>query len=158
MVRPSPLLPALLVIIIMISIVVFIGRDKGSTPTDPCFDAVERRIRIIYLLRVPSKKATEGKGCALCDADNTAQWNALYRVFGGREDIEFVIVRSKGPEAMLNRTLHHDLSIAGNGAGEEDKVIVCDRGVKRLDHTGILDMAFIREVYAILAHPQEDGL
>jgi D-ribose pyranose/furanose isomerase RbsD len=68
-----------------------------------------------------------------------------------------VIVRPKGSEAVRVRALRHDLSVAGNAAGEEDRVVVCDRGVKRLDHTGAIDMAFIREVYTTLAMPQEDG-
>jgi hypothetical protein len=158
MYRLSTIRPAILVAIILTFMVIFVERDKGSTPADPCFLAGERRIRVIYLVRGPSKSAIKPKECALCDADNAAQWNALYRVFGGREDIEFMIVRPKGAEAFRDGALRHDLSIAGNGAGPEDKIVVCDRGVKRLDHTGVIDMVFIREVYATLANPQDDGL
>jgi hypothetical protein len=72
MYRLATVLPAILVIVILTLIVAFLGRDRGSTPANPCFQAGERRIRVIYLVRGSSKKAKEDKGCALCDADNTA--------------------------------------------------------------------------------------
>jgi len=145
------------ILIVAVSILALIGRNRRAAKVDPCFQDGLRPIRVLYLARRQSpKRKANGGGCASCEAQNTDQWNALYRVFGGREGIEFIVILPKGAAFPGGRALRCDVSIIGSDHGEEDKVVICERGVKRLEHAGVMDMAFIRKAYAILAEIQEN--
>ena len=153
-------------LIVVLSILAAIGaaltilrREEHGAGVNPCLMDVGPKIRLVYMVRGPAAKGVQANGCALCDADNADQWNTLYRVFGGREDIEFVVIRPERSARPDDRTLRCDRSIVrGDGAGDEDQIILCDRGLVRLDHRGVIDMAFVREAYEFLTKPAPYGL
>lgn len=116
--------------------------------TNPCLLSGSKRISIIYMSGKRSSKNTDSKGCALCDADNLEQWNTMYKIYGGRDYIEFIVIF---PEKLSNYKkfdMLYDLSMmmGVKATAKQDIIIICKRGEKIYENIGTMDMAFIRKV------------
>ena len=54
-----------------------------------------------------------------------------YKIYGGREEIEFLVIFPKDPFNRQKRDLRYDLDITEDeSADEQDRVVLCDRGAK----------------------------
>lgn len=131
-------------------------RERMRNPVNPCQAAGGRGLCIIYMPGQHAAGGGEPGGCALCDADNVEPWNALYKIYGGREDIEFVVILPQERSSRRKLDFRHDRRLIQDNAtwAEQDAVVLCDGGEKKLEHTGIMDMAFARRVNEILSRAQ----
>jgi hypothetical protein len=118
-----------------------------SENTNLCLLSGSKRISIIYMSGKRSSKNTDSKGCAFCDADNHEQWNTMYKIYGGRDYIEFIVI---SPEELSNYRkfdMPYDLSIMMDvKAAAKQDIIICKRGEQIYENIGTMDMAFIRKV------------
>jgi len=112
---------------------------------------------MIYMPRRRAMRGSGADGCTLCDADNATQWNTLYKIYGGREEIEFLVIFLKGASPGQKLDLRYDLGItADETADDQDKVVLCDRGAKKLENRGVIDMVFVRKAHELLAQARSD--
>jgi hypothetical protein len=129
-------------------IVGLLKHERVSENINPCLLCGSKRISIIYMSGKRSIKKTGSKGCSLCDADNHAQWNTLYKMYGGRDHIEFIVIFPEKLSNYKELDMPYDLSIMLDvkAAAKQDIIILCKRGEKIYENIGTVDMAFVRKV------------
>lgn len=147
----------LVIVVIASSAIGLLRLERGQAPTNPCLQPLGEKIRIIYMPRRRAMKGSGADGCTLCDADNATQWNTLYKIYGGREEIEFLVIFPKDSSNRQKLDLRYDLGITEDEtADEQDRVVLCDRGAKKLENRGVIDMVFVRKAHELLAHARRD--
>jgi hypothetical protein len=77
----------------------------------------------------------------------------MYKVFGGRENIEFITIFPEKERDERFTHLPRDIGIAVSTERlpENDIISICRERKKLLEHIGIADMSFLRKMYEILS-------
>ncbi|HEK85203.1 MAG TPA: hypothetical protein ENO29_02440 [Candidatus Aminicenantes bacterium] len=81
---------------------------------------------------------------------NKYQWNFLYRIFSGKEDIEFVVYCSDENKREVEQNLLYDVLILVDKSPETDELVVCHGRKTMFQKAGVLDMFSMRQITELL--------
>lgn len=95
-------------------------------------------------------KAQRSSGCLSCELMNKYQWNFLYKIFGGKEGIEFIVYCSNEKKREVEQNLSYDVLLIVDKNPETDELIVRHEGRTIFQKAGVLDMFSVRQITDLL--------
>lgn len=91
----------------------------------PEFGQIDKRTVVSLHLGI---KAQRSSGCLSCELMNKYQWNFLYKIFGGKEGIGFVVYCSNEKKREVEQNLSYDVFLIVDKNPETDELIVRHEG------------------------------
>lgn len=114
---------------------------------DPDVGQADKRTVVSLHLGIKTQMSS---GCSSCELVNKYKWNFLYRIFGGKEDIEFVVYCSDENKREVEQYLLYDVLILVDKSPETDELVVCHGRKTMFQKAGVLDMFSVRQITELL--------
>lgn len=146
------ILSCLSVVLIACLAVLLIKPKKDSRYINVCSYGGVAKIKAVYIISRSSSEDDKFGGCALCNSDKYDLWEAMFKMYGGRNYIEFIVFFPD--EMTANRiNMPYDTPIFSKlkFRGKKDVIIICQHRKKIIKKAGRIDMAFIRKVHEVLS-------
>lgn len=109
----------------------------------PSTSHTDKRTNVTLLL---GKRGT----CTSCELLNKYQWNYLYKIFGARNDIEFIVYCSNEMKKDIEQNLLFDTVLVTKKIPEEDVFTVYKEEKIIYQRQGVLDMYSVRQIINML--------
>lgn len=141
------------IVLIILTVLLINKNGKETESTNICHLGGSKKVKLIYIMSKRSHISDKSHRCSLCDSDNQDQWKTLYRIYGGRENIEFIVLFPDEVTKHTSLNISYDLGIISEKGtkNNEDVFVICKNVEELIEQNGRLDMNFVRKAHAILS-------
>jgi len=141
------------IILIILTVLLINKNGKETESINICHLGGSKNIKLIYIMSKRSHLSDKSHGCSLCDSDNQDQWKTLYRVYGGREYIEFIVIFPDEVTKHTSPNISYDVGLISEKGTKynEDVFVICNNAEELIEQNGRVDMNFVRKAHAILS-------
>lgn len=130
---------------VIFSILLYLNWNCAQNKS-PSASHTDKRTKVSLLL---GKKGT----CTSCELINKYQWNFLYKIFGARNDIEFIVYCSNEIKKDIEQNFLFDKVLVTKKIPEDDVFTVYKEEKIIYQRQGVLDMYSVRQIINLLMDP-----
>lgn len=132
-----------LVALLLIVFLVWSCTQKGSLGVE----LADKKTVVSLQLGIKGQRSS---GCSSGELMNKYQWNFLYKIFGRKENIEFVVYCSDEKKREVEQNLLYDVLLIVDKNPDTDELMVRHEGRTIFQKAGVLDMFSVRQITELL--------